>query len=84
MKSVEAMSERILYWLSFDMGLRALAERLPERFAVTAVDLPAGAANFHAESGGLYRHWVEVALKAVEEFGGNMHGMPARRRRRRR
>ena len=35
MQSIEAMSEQILYWLSLDMQVRALAERLLERFAVT-------------------------------------------------
>ena len=36
MQSVEAMSERILYWLSLDMQVRALAERLLQRFAASA------------------------------------------------
>jgi len=72
MQSVEAMSERILYWLSLDMEVRALAERLLERFAATVGDLPASAAHHHAEPGGLYRHSLEVALKALEEFEGNM------------
>ena len=35
-------------------------------------DLPASAAHHHAEPGGLYRHSLEVALKALEEFEGNM------------
>jgi len=30
MQSVETMTERILYWLSLDMQVRALAERLLE------------------------------------------------------
>src|SRR5438874_13749347 len=72
MQSIEAMSEQILYWLSLDMQVRALAERLLERFAVTVGDLPASAAHHHAEPGGLYRHSLEVALKALEEFEGNM------------
>src|SRR6266436_4251476 len=72
MQSVETMTERILYWLSLDMRVRALAERLLERFAVTVGDLPASAAHHHAEPGGLYRHSLEVALKALEEFEGNM------------
>ena len=72
MQSVETMTERILYWLSLDMQVRALAERLLERFAVTVGDLPASAAHHHAEPGGLYRHSLEVALKALEEFEGNM------------
>lgn len=66
------IEERILYWLSLNMEARALAERLLERFAVTVGDLPASAAHHHAESGGLYRHSLEVALKALEEFEGNM------------
>lgn len=70
MQSVEAMSKRILYWLSLNMEVRALAERLLERFAVTVGDLPASAAHHHAEPGGLYRHSLEVALKALEEFEG--------------
>jgi hypothetical protein len=78
MESVMAMpksmtiEERILYWLSLDMEVRALAERLLEGFAVTVGDLPASAAHHHAEPGGLYRHSLEVALKALEEFEGNM------------
>jgi hypothetical protein len=46
------IEERILYWLSLDMQVRALAERLLERFAVTVGDLPASAADHHAEPGG--------------------------------
>src|SRR5437588_6316613 len=72
MQSIEAMSEQILYWLSLDLLVRALAERLLERFAVAVGDLPASAAHHHAEPGGLYRHSVEVALKALEEFEGSM------------
>jgi hypothetical protein len=66
------IEERILYWLSLDTQVRALAERLLQRFAVTVGDLPASAAHHHAEVGGLYRHSLEVALKALEEFEGNM------------
>jgi hypothetical protein len=66
------MEERILYWLSLDTQVRALAERLLQRFALTVGDLPASAAHHHAEPGGLYRHSLEVALKALEEFEGNM------------
>ena len=71
MQSVETMTERILYWLSLDMQVRALAERLLERFAVTVGDLPASAAHHHAEPGGFCRHSLEVALEALEEFEGN-------------
>jgi hypothetical protein len=39
------IEERILYWLSLDTQVRALAERHLERFAVTVGDLPAGAAH---------------------------------------
>jgi hypothetical protein len=66
------IEERNLYWLSLDTQVRALAERLLERFAVTVGDLPASAQHHHAETGGLYRHSMEVALKALEEFEGNM------------
>ena len=66
------IEERVLYWLSLDLRVRALAERLLERFAVMVGDLPASAAHHHAESGGLYRHSLEVALNALEEFEGNM------------
>jgi hypothetical protein len=64
------IEEQILYWLSLDLRVRALAERLLDRFAVTVGDLPASAAHHHAEPRGLYRHSLEVALKALEEFGG--------------
>src|SRR5581483_11445117 len=66
------IEEQILYWLSADLRARALAERLLQRFAVTVGDLPASAAHHHAEPGGLYRRSLEVALKALEEFEGNM------------
>src|SRR5205809_6910611 len=72
MQAIEAMSEQILYWLSLDMQVRALAERSLQRFAVTVGDLPASAAHHHAEPGGLYLHSLEVALKALEELEGNM------------
>src|SRR5437016_10358761 len=55
MQSVEAMSERTLYWLSLDTQVRALAERLLQRFAVTVGGLPASAAHHHAKPGGLDR-----------------------------
>jgi hypothetical protein len=62
-QSVETMSQWILYWLSLDTEVRALTERLVERVAVTVGDLPASAAHHRAETGGLYRRSVEVALK---------------------
>lgn len=72
LSSIEEMTERILYWLSLDMEVRALAERLLPRFADTVGDLPASAEHHHSEAGGLYRHSLEVALKALEEFEGNI------------
>jgi hypothetical protein len=69
---VEQITERVLYWLALDMQVRALAERLLRRFAETVGDLPASAEHHHAEPGGLYRHSLEVALKALEEFEGNI------------
>src|SRR5207245_4728468 len=72
MPQSSTIEERIVYWLSLDLQVRALAERLLERFAVTVGDLPASAAHHHAEPGGLYRHSLEVALKALEEFEGSM------------
>jgi len=62
MQSVEAMSERTLYWLSLDTQVRALAERLLQRFAVTVGDLPASAAHHHAKPGGLDRQSMEAPL----------------------
>lgn len=72
MPSIEDITERILYWLSLDIEVRALAERLLQRFAETVGDLPASAEHHHSEPGGLYRHSLEVALKALEEFEGNI------------
>jgi hypothetical protein len=40
------VGERILYWLSLDTQVRALAERHLERFAVIVGDLPASAARW--------------------------------------
>ena len=64
LRSVEDIKERVLHWLSLDMQVRALAERLIDRFAETVGDLPASADHHHAELGGLHRHSLEVALKA--------------------
>src|SRR5260370_11258951 len=72
MPQSSTIKERVLYWLSLDTQVRALAERPLEGFAVTVGALPASAAHHHAEAGGLYRHSLEVALKALEEFEGNM------------
>jgi hypothetical protein len=65
MQPVEAVSERILYWFLADSPVRALAERLLKRFAVTVGDLPASAAHHHAEPGELYRRSLEIVLKAA-------------------
>jgi hypothetical protein len=62
------ITERVLYWLSLDIQVRALTERLVGRFAKTVGDLPASADYHHSEPGGLYRHSLEVALKTLEEF----------------
>ncbi len=72
MLSVEALTEKILYRLSCDLQVRALAERLLHRFAETVGDLPASERHHHAEPGGLYHHSLEVALNALEEFEGNI------------
>ena len=72
MQQSMTIEEQILYWLSLDLRVRALAERLLQRFAVTVGDLPASAQHDHTEPGGLYRHSLEVALKGLEEFEGNM------------
>ena len=45
-----SVEEQILYWLSLDLGVRALAERLLQRFAVTVSDLPARAAHHDAST----------------------------------
>src|SRR5438874_75112 len=68
MPQSSTIGERVLYWLSLDTQVRALAERLLERFAVTVGDLPASAAHHRAERDGLYRHSLEVALEAAEAF----------------
>jgi hypothetical protein len=50
MQPVEAISERILYLRSLNTQVRALAERLLQRFAVTVSDLPASAAHHDAST----------------------------------
>jgi len=62
MQSVEAMSERTLYWLSLDTQVRVLAERLLRRFAVTVGDLPASPAHHPTHPGGLDRQSMETPL----------------------
>lgn len=42
--AVEDIKEKVLYWLSLDRRVRALAERLLDRFADTVGDLPASRA----------------------------------------
>src|SRR6516165_2126909 len=56
------VEEQILYWLSLDLQVRALAERLLERFAVTVGDLPASAAHHHAKRGGGDQQSMEAPL----------------------
>jgi hypothetical protein len=46
------VEEQILYWLSLDLQVRALAERLLQRFDVKVSHLPASAEHHHAETGG--------------------------------
>ncbi len=69
---MEALTDKILYRLSSDLKVRALAERLLHRFAETVGDLPASERHHHADAGGLYQHSLEVALNALEEFEGNI------------
>ena len=72
MLSVEALTDKILYLLSCDLQVRALAGKLLHRFAETVGDLPASEKHHHAEPGGLHRHSLEVALNALKEFEGNI------------
>src|ERR671925_1065239 len=70
MQSIEAISEQILYWLSLDLQVRALAERLLERFAVTVGDLPASAAHHHAEPYAQFGRpclWQEFVLLRTDD-----------------
>src|SRR5438132_12055089 len=62
----------MLYLRPWALEVRAQAERLLHRFAETVGDLPASEQHHHAEPGGLYQHSLEVALKALEEFEGNI------------
>jgi hypothetical protein len=62
MQSVETMSELTLYRLSLDTQVRALAERLPQGFAVTVGDLPASPANHRAKPAGLDGQSMEAPL----------------------
>jgi hypothetical protein len=72
MPTLDQLTEKILYWLSLDTQARALAERLLVRFRATVGDLPASAEHHHSEAGGLYQHSLEVGLRALEEFEGNI------------
>lgn len=72
MSEATQLAERALYRLSLDPQARALAERLLERFRGMVGSLPASAEDHHSESGGLYAHSLEVGLKALEEFEGNI------------
>jgi hypothetical protein len=62
MQSVETMSELTLYGLSLDTQVRALAERLPQGFAVTVGDLPASPAHDRAKPAGLDGQSMEAPL----------------------
>ena len=66
------LTGRILYRLSLDTQVRALAERLLTKFRSVVGDLPASADHHHSEADGLYRHSLEVGLHALEEFEGNI------------
>lgn len=70
--TVEELTERILYRLSLDPQARALTGRILERFRRLVGPLPASADHHHQEVGGLYQHSLEVALKMLEEFEGNI------------
>lgn len=72
MSEAAQLAERSLYRLSLDPQARALAERLLERFRGMVGSLPASAEHHHSEAGGLYLHSLEVGLKALEEFEGNI------------
>lgn len=61
MQLVEAMSERIPCWLSFNMEVRALAERVLERFAVTVGDLPASGRAPSHRARRVYQHSLDGA-----------------------
>jgi len=61
---VKDISEKILYWLSLGVQLRALAERLLDRFADTVGDLPASAGSYCSESDGPYGHSFEAPVVA--------------------
>ena len=65
MQSVETMSELTLYRLSLDTQVRALAERLPQGFAVTVGDLPASPAHHRAKPAGLDRQSMETPLSVA-------------------
>jgi hypothetical protein len=68
----EQLAEKALYRLSLDAQARALAERLLLRFRAVVGSLPASAEDHHSEPGGLYCHSLEVAVRALEEFEGNI------------
>jgi len=60
MPSAEQLTQKILYWLSLDSQVKALAERLLIRFHSMVGDLPASADHHHSGKGGLYQHSIEV------------------------
>jgi hypothetical protein len=53
--------ERILYWLSLDTEVRALAKRVLQRFAVTAGDVGQRRAPSRRAGRPIFRHSLEVA-----------------------
>jgi Putative helicase len=67
MQSIETMSELTLYRPSLDTQVRALAERLLQRFAVTVGDLPASPAHHHAKPGGLDRQSMKAPLSLARQ-----------------
>ncbi|HEX5483788.1 MAG TPA: TraI domain-containing protein [Terriglobia bacterium] len=68
----DELTSRILYRLSLDPRARDLAAKLLGRFLNLVGDLPASAGHHHHEAGGLYQHSLDVGLKMLEEFEGNI------------
>ena len=64
------IEEQVLYRLSLDFRSHELAESFLDRFRCLVGDLPASENHHHSRPGGLYRHSLEVALQALEEFAG--------------
>ena len=72
MLSADQLTEKILYFLALDSQVKALAERLLIRFHSMVSHLPASADHHHSGPGGLYQHSIEVGLRALREFEGNI------------